>query len=474
LPAAETTAVNPAIQAVPEEALDRVRLRDGQEFAGQIMNERIPFQTAYARFEIAPGDIATLDLRDALRSVARLRTTHGDLLTGYMDPATEFVLKATSGTKASPRRFRSDRVGEILFRGGGTLSAPGSAGLWFYLRNGDRFRGRIRGDELDLLGSGGVRETMPVDRIETAFLGDTEDFPVGLQLKEGSFQEGRLASPYLNINLTLGVRLQLFVGRLEHFETQSPLLTEVASRQPGSSLAGLVWIPAGSFTLGSPPDEQQRDLDEGPLTKVVIPGGYWIGRCEVTQAEFETIMDANPSQYGSDLQLPVDKVSWEDAMQYCQALTLRRQESGRIPPDYAYRLPTEAEWEYACRAGTNTRFGYGEDPEYRLLGDYAWYSGNADSETHVVGLLAPNPWGLHDMHGNVWEWCLDHQGNPYPGQTITNVVAVPDHAVRVARGGSWLYGGRHCRSANRDDYGPSNRCSDVGFRVVLAPIASGE
>src|SRR5690606_4368903 len=135
-----------------------------------------------------------------------------------------------------------------------------------------------------------------------------------------------------------------------------------------------------------------------------------------------------------------------------------------LPPGYIYRLPTEAEWEYACRAGTSTRFSYGDDPTTAALRDYAWFIGNSDSSSHPVGQLQPNPWGLHDMHGNVWEWCLDIWGASYPGGSIPDYTGPAEGWLRVARGGSWLYDPAFSRSANRDDYGPENRCSDIGFR----------
>jgi formylglycine-generating enzyme required for sulfatase activity len=143
---------------------------------------------------------------------------------------------------------------------------------------------------------------------------------------------------------------------------------------------------------------------------------------------------------------------------------------GLLPKGYAYRLPTEAEWEYACRAGTATRFSYGDDRSDARLGEYAWFMHNSDSTTQPVGLKQPNPWGLHDMHGNVWEWCLDRWEGALPGGCITNSPVAPQGNLRTARGGSWLYGGNACRSSNRDDYSPWNRCSDIGFRVVLAPV----
>jgi formylglycine-generating enzyme required for sulfatase activity len=196
-----------------------------------------------------------------------------------------------------------------------------------------------------------------------------------------------------------------------------------------------------------------------------------MGKCEVTQAEYTAVTGDNPSLYTEGPDYPVERVSWHEAVSYCRQLTRLHRETDRIPPDYAYRLPTEAEWEYACRAGSDSRFSHGDDEGYRELGDYAWYAANSQSAPHPIGQKKPNPWGFHDFHGNVWEWCSDDWTGQYPGGSLTNRVADSQDGLKVARGGSWLYAGRHCRSANRDNYGPANRCSDVGFRIVLAPVS---
>jgi formylglycine-generating enzyme required for sulfatase activity len=204
---------------------------------------------------------------------------------------------------------------------------------------------------------------------------------------------------------------------------------------------------------------------------VLLPEGFWIGRYEITQAEFEAVMGRNPSHHPGEGRRPAEKVNWQEAVEYCRKRTEREQAARQLPLDYVFRLPTEAEWEYACRAGTSTRFSFGEDPADALAEDYAWFSSNSQSTTHPVGLLKPNPAGLHDMHGNVWEWCLDAWAGALPGGRVTNSIAAPTGTLRVAHGGSWLYDARFCRSANRDSYGVLTRCSDLGFRVVLARVA---
>ena len=237
----------------------------------------------------------------------------------------------------------------------------------------------------------------------------------------------------------------------------------------------MVPIPAGSFTMGSPLTEVDRLSDEGPQTAVTISRGFSMGKHQVTQGEYQALMGNNPSACTannpsnptSDLNRPVEQVSWYDATNYCAKLTQRERAAGRIATNWVYRLPTEAEWEYACRAGTTTRFSYGDDPGYALLGNYGWYSANFGSSTHPVGQKLPNPWGLYDMHGNVSEWCQDWYGY-YAGGSATDPQGPSTGLSRVVRGGYFQQDGRYCRSAGRGYWGPSAVLYGGGFRVLLA------
>ncbi len=237
----------------------------------------------------------------------------------------------------------------------------------------------------------------------------------------------------------------------------------------------MVFIPPGTFRMGSPMNEVDRDAYEGPQTDVTISRGFWMGKYEVTQGEYLAVMGDNPScfnggQYGTDLTRPVESVRWVDATNYCTKLTDRERLAGRIAPNAVYRLPTEAEWEYACRAWTATRFSYGDDPGYTDLTNYAWYSDNSGRTTHPVGQKLPNPWGLYDMHGNVFEWCHGWWANNLPGGIALDPQGPASGRYPVLRGGNWIRWGPQIRSANRSCADPFlARGSDLGFRVVLAP-----
>ncbi len=236
----------------------------------------------------------------------------------------------------------------------------------------------------------------------------------------------------------------------------------------------MVFIPPGTFRMGSPTNEVDRFNSEGPQAAVTISRGFWMGKYEVTQGEYLALMGNNsswfqPPRATADTNRPVEQVTWFDATNYCGALTERERAAGRIATNSVYRLPTEAEWEYACRAGTSDRrFSYGDDPSYTNLTNYAWYGANSGSTTHPVGQKLPNPWGLYDMHGNVYEWCQDWYG-PYLGGIALDPQGPASGANPVIRGGDWSDFARYCRSAFRIYFYANSGDPVIGFRVVLAP-----
>jgi formylglycine-generating enzyme required for sulfatase activity len=224
----------------------------------------------------------------------------------------------------------------------------------------------------------------------------------------------------------------------------------------------MVAIQPGTFSMGS----NVIGGVSAPLHGVTITRPFWVGKYEVTQAEYQAVMGNNPS-YWQAAQRPVEQVSWNSAMTYCATLTATEAAAGRIPAGYQYRLPTEAEWEYVCRAGTTTEWNTGAS----LVCAQANFQGCVPGQTTVVGSYPVNPWGLFDTHGNVWEWCLDSWdvSANYASSAVSDPY-VSSGPVRVGRGGSWLSSAVNCRSAIRFYYFPDNTFSFIGFRVVLAPV----
>jgi formylglycine-generating enzyme required for sulfatase activity len=239
-------------------------------------------------------------------------------------------------------------------------------------------------------------------------------------------------------------------------------------------------ISAGTFQMGSnaangAPYFNEWGYSPQPVHSVTISYNFWMGEKEVTQAQYQALMGTNPSTF-VDPNNPVETVSWPNAVAYCAALTTQQAALGNVPAGYQYRLPTEAEWEYACRAGTTTEFNVGTSLLCNQAMFYYSYHTNLECWNSLgpypgpqpVGSYAPNAWGLYDMHGNVFEWCLDSSAN-YPSGAVTNPF-VTGGPYRVIRGGGWGRDSSLCRSAHRIDGAPPLTDFSLGFRVVLAPV----
>lgn len=230
--------------------------------------------------------------------------------------------------------------------------------------------------------------------------------------------------------------------------------------------AKFVLIPSGTFKMGSPANEVGRinikSVDIEALHEVTISKPFFMQTTEVTQGQWRRVMGDNPSSFGScGDDCPVEKVSWEDVQKFIKKLN-------SMEGTDKYRLPTEAQWEYAARAGSATRFYTGDSEED--LSRAGWYgsfdgSGNSGGKTHPVGQKIPNAWGLYDMHGNVWEWVTDWMG-AYPSGSVIDPVGPSTGSPRVARGGSYISYAKHCRSANRLLCVPGLSIYDLGFRLI--------
>jgi formylglycine-generating enzyme required for sulfatase activity len=258
-----------------------------------------------------------------------------------------------------------------------------------------------------------------------------------------------------------------------------PAQTLTLAAAPGVTLT-LARIPAGKFVMGAPHEEPGFFINESPRREVTISRPFYMSVCEITQRQHQAVMGRNPSRF-RDPARPVENVTWEEAVEFCRRLSARTNRT--------VRLPTEAEWEYACRAGSDRRFSFGGD--WKGLPEHAWYGGPASGGTHRVGQKAANARGLHDMHGNVLEWCSDWYVGSYRDASATDPCgpraeayqAVRQHSqrrqrtrdprgplegpYRVVRGGSWFDPPQYCRSACRRGVAPTYRSCCLGYRVVV-------
>jgi formylglycine-generating enzyme required for sulfatase activity len=262
------------------------------------------------------------------------------------------------------------------------------------------------------------------------------------------------------------------------FSTRIAGVSQGLRVRPRAPVPTLVPIAAGTFQMGSNAPTAQPYLgmpSEKPVHTVTISQPFWIGEYEVTQLEYEALVGTNPSAYLGP-QKPVDKLTWFDAVAYCDALTAQESALGNVPAGYEFRLPTEAEWEYACRAGTTTEFGVGNGTDLFCTNAGMLFSNHSNtncfnpSGQEDVRSYPPNAWGLYDMHGNVAEWCLDTFA-PYTAGSVTDPIATGG-PFNVLRGGSWSSYSSGCRSAHRASFFPFLAGQGAGLRVVLGPIVT--
>jgi formylglycine-generating enzyme required for sulfatase activity len=253
--------------------------------------------------------------------------------------------------------------------------------------------------------------------------------------------------------------------------TNTPQTTNTGDKTHTANLPNgvkleMVLIPAGSFMMGSPDSEKDRSNDEGPQHRVTISKPFYMGKFEVTQAQWQAVMGSNPSNFKNCDNCPVERVSWNDAQEFIKKLNA-------LNDGFTYRLPSEAEWEYACRAGTTTAFSFGDSlssTQANFNGNYPYGNapkGEYKGKTTPVGNYQPNAFGLYDMHGNVWEWCQDwYDENYYKNSPSTDPKGPSAGSFRVLRGGGWYDFARLCRPAIRDRGTPDDRYYFLGFRLI--------
>ncbi len=259
----------------------------------------------------------------------------------------------------------------------------------------------------------------------------------------------------------------LLLGFLLAGATQSCVCPGRAPAEPARlTVSGvnleMIRVNPGTFTMGAEADASNRRPDRKPH-RVTISRSYYLGRFPVTQEQWRAVMGDAPSHFSGEANLPVENVSWFEAGAFCEKLTEMARRSGAIPDGWAFALPTEAQWEYACRAGT-TGGHYGD------LDTVAWNEHNAGRRTHPVGLKPANAWGFHDMLGNVWEWCADGYA-PYTGDAATDPRGPADAKERAFRGGCWNHADPFCTADFRHHRPPQHKLGDLGFRVALVRAA---
>jgi formylglycine-generating enzyme required for sulfatase activity len=478
-PSADQGSPAPVLDTRPSKDSDLLLQRSGEKLTGTIRNEALGLQTPYGALKFDRRMIASVDLKDDLADPVTIVTVNSNRFSGFLlDASIQF-----QPDKGSQLSIRPEKLRKVILRMTELDVKARSQSPLIVLKNGDYFAGKILNDPT-FTAENETNKPIRLSDLELVQFSGRGLLRVNLRWPDGRIQDGKLEREDLNIHLDAGPEITVYYEHIEmiycrggdflrgakspEVQGSSYQVTKTPVATPPNFPTGLAWIGPGRFTMGSPSDELDRGLDEGPAIPMQIQQGFWMGKYEVTQGEYLAIMGINPSHYAGDPARPVEKVSWQDAVEYCSKLTKRDREAGRLPDGYSYRLPTEAEWEYACRAGTKTRFSFGDDPDYSRIEDHGWYTGNSRSITHPVGTKRPNSWGLYDMHGNVWEWCQDYLNRANSSESPKGTRQLRS-SLRGARGGSWLYDAHFCRSANRDDYFPSNRCSDLGFRVILAP-----
>ena len=351
----------------------------------------------------------------------------------------------------------------------GPPGVPVTPGAVFELHSGEVLVGDLRLPLTVQLSFGGPVEIPP---------GELVSFVDGrFTLRDGSLLMGRLRQETLLISTRLGelqvpgVALKAMRSAPAARSGSEPADAVAAQGTPAGGLSSgplalggatfinsigmtFVLIPAGEFMMGS----NDGDYDERPVHPVRLSRPFYLGKYEVTQGQWQAVMGRNPSHFTGDPNLPVEQVSWEEVQTFVRTLNAREGVT-------AYRLPTEAEWEYAARAGSTTTYSFGD--KARKLGDYAWYGDNAEGRTHPVGQRKPNAWGLYDVHGNVWEWVQDWYG-PYDVDEVIDPQGPSGDSYRVYRGGGWGTFAGNCRSSERNFDTPDTRLAGLGFRLLRA------
>jgi formylglycine-generating enzyme required for sulfatase activity len=480
-------------------------LKNGDYFNGECLNETLSFSTTYTQLSVPLKAIRRIEFEGGEKTVTRLFLIDGSVLSGDLIEE-DLNVKLITAQKFSVYQGRLDKIAFDFYR---FTQLPESIIL---LDNSDIIAGSVLDKQIVLATSYGniSHDISKISHID--FLGQSGRDPLTeITLREaGDKFKGTIRSQNLKIRLAIGGdAMHISRDRIDKIllepELVSTTYTELREKseagldipallgrgsitKPGVSTVfdGIVFmsIPKGKFMMGSSHGEK----DERPVHEVQITKGFWLSKFEITQEQWKAVMGSNPSKFTYSKKNPVEQVSWEDSWKFIAALNAKNGCLKRKPfsdgtfssvrelmeargvadvPSGCYRLPTEAEWEYGARAGTTTAYSFGKSSA--KLSDYGWYDGNSGKRTHPVGQKKQNPWGLHDMHGNVWEWVHDWWSDNYSSAGLVDPKGPPSGSGRGIRGGSWGISSGYLRSAFRNYYSPSGRRSPLGFRLLRTP-----
>ncbi|MDY7107377.1 MAG: formylglycine-generating enzyme family protein [Planctomycetota bacterium] len=484
---------------------DVIYLRSEEELRGEVMLASLRVSTPYGELSIPVDRCARVAFLESDEDTnvgdQAIIAVNGDRVTGI---STEPTIRFRDSASGEETEIEKNDVWFIAFQEGSDerdVIDTDSATDRFIMINGDLLKGHAAEDGL-VIETDSDDVAVPFAEIETVRMTSargedadvTEKITAVVTRRNGDVVRGSLATEEMTLHLDLGMTIE-GIAR-DRFARIHPGGSEAVTNSVGMEM---VLIPSGTFTMGSPADEKLRDEDE-TQRRVTLTRDFYMGATEVTQAEWVAVMGENASEFPGGLR-PVENVSWEEAIAFCNGLSTMEglpvayevkdvegekkisllDAGGQPTTDMTqvegYRLPTGAEWEYACRAGTTTTFNTGDTintDQANYDGDKTYGGGSKGvdlKQTVRVGSYPPNAWGLYDMHGNVWEWCHDLYGT-YSSEPVTDPTgAAPGDSrvprtARVLRGGGWSGGPEFCRSAYRAWSSPATREGFLGFRVV--------
>jgi formylglycine-generating enzyme required for sulfatase activity len=463
---------------------DVIYFRNKDVLRGRVLNETVTIATQYGMLKVPMRRCAGLSFEGARENTEAVVTVNFNRITGIV---TDRVINFESKSSETKIPIRKEKIRFLLLQKTANeadfIEKSPKADL-FLMANGDLLSGEAVERKVTIRTS---HAKVPVSfaEMKDVTMQGADNVTAVIIKVNGDTMRGTLETDEITLDLQVGIQVEaidkdkfarVFVDQAQkqapaEFEAQQPIAGESDGTGPCPARAEqktmaldlgdgikmqLVLIPAGKFVMGAPGSETGRDYDEGPQRRVAISSSFYIGVTEVTQDQYAAIMGENPSKF-SGLSNPVEQVSWEDAVAFCKALSKKTGQT--------VRLPTEAQWEYACRAGSKTRFSFGDDD--RDLGAHAWYKDNSDWKTHPVGKKKANAWGLYDMHGNVTEWCSDRYAESYALLTTEDPQGPDGGKYRVHRGGEWLSNPAHCRAADRYRSTPDFQSVATGFRVAV-------